>query len=232
MELNGDKKMVNKKISSANVKLEKIRTPSLKNEASVKMGFFATWQRVMFEPVQFYERLPSAIRYKEPSLFAIKLQAIILVLALIVIIGMATFMFGDTILSPLFGLFGGLGMGILLLFLIVLFPIVLFFSWLMLFVSAGIIHLFVILLGGKEGYHETFKAATYAMAPGIFTIIPFVGWLAVIYSLILNVIGIKKRQKLSIARSIAVVVIPLILVFLILFALMFWIFFMMNYPLP
>lgn len=195
---------------------------STKQTPLTKSGFWSTWAKVISSPREFFEKLPKEVKYKEPSVFYLKLYA--LMLGIMIVFFLALFAMFFPMLGPLTPLIGGAGIAVGLIMLIILFPLALFLSWGFLFVGAGITHLLVMLFGGKEGYHETFKANAYATAPSLFFIIPYVGWLAVIYSIIVLIIGIHKRQNISLGRSAAAVLLPiviiLVLVFLI-FALLF-----------
>ena len=186
------------------------------------MGLFKTWKEVMFNPLEFYQKMPKKIRYKEPSLFFLKIQAITMGLVYLILLLIGTFIFliigaagGETLKIT-----GGI-YGIILLIALAVFPILLLFSWGMLFVSSGITHLFVLIFGGKQKYVETFKAVAYSMSPAIFSIIPIVNWAAGIYTIVLQVMGIKFRQKLSWGKSVAVVLIPIAVIFVLVMALYF-----------
>jgi len=134
--------------------------------------------------------------------------------------------FFTLIFSPITGGISlGIG-GIIFLVALLLFPILLLLSWGMLFVSAGISHLFVLIFGVRQGSLETFKAKAYAMAPTIFSIIPFINWAAGIYTMVLEVIGIKHRQKLSWGKSVAVILIPIGVVFVL--TMIFYLFFVFS----
>ncbi len=187
----------------------------------MKTSLFQTCKEVIFDPMKFYQKLPAKIKYKEPSLFYLKIQAILMLiifLLLFFIFGFFFMLLG--IAGQGIALFGSLGFGFLLLIAILSFPFILLLSWGMLFVSAGILHLFVLLFGGKKGYPETFKAVSYAIAPAILSFIPIINWFVGIYVLILQIIGIHQRQKLSMGRSVAVVLLPIAIVF-ILFLILF-----------
>lgn len=190
------------------------------------LGFFYTWKEVMFNPLNFYKKLPDKIRYREPSIFLLKTQAIALAAAFVLLIFIFSFLASFfSLLSKLFVPFG-------LVFIIILligFPFLLLFSWGLLFVSAGILHLFVLLFGGKKGYSETLKVVAYSVAPNLFYLIPVVNYFVIIYSLILRVIGLHQRQKLSLGRSIAAVSLPLV-ISVILFLLFYFLFISLKIP--
>jgi len=177
---------------------------------TIKQRFWSTWKTVMLEPTQFFERLSKKTSYREPSMFFLKTQALLLLICLIFF---GTLLFAAVTADPItFGaLIGGIAGAALFIGLVMLYPILLLFSWGFLFVSAGLIHLFVILFGGEQEYKETFNVMAYSSAPALFAFIPFVGFAAALYSIVLEVIGIQHRQKLTLGKSVAVVVIPLLI---------------------
>jgi hypothetical protein len=189
-----------------------------------KMSLFQTWKEVMFNPMEFFEKLPAKINYKEPSVFYIKIK---LILGLITFLFMALFM--GFIFSMVAGIGGqglyglvGIPVGILILLgLLIGLPLMILFSWGMLFVGAGIHHLFVMMFDGTQGYKETYKALAYAQAPMVLSFIPIINWAAYVYAIVLQVIGISKRQKLSIGKSVAIVLIPIAVIAIFLFTLYF-----------
>ena len=172
-----------------------------------KTGFWKTWRDVMFHPTKFYEQLPKKNSYREPSIFFIKAQALtVLIFYILFGISLAVALNSqESELAVLIGGFAGIGF---LIGLIIMFPLILLLGWGFLFVCAGLVHLFVRLFGGKQGYKETFTVIAYSVAPSIFSFIQYVNFPAAIYSLIIEIIGIHKRQKLSLGISIAAVLIP------------------------
>jgi hypothetical protein len=170
------------------------------------MGLFNTWKEIMFDPINFYGKLSKKEQYAEATKYFLKVQAIA---SAIMIIGLGLLFSG--LLAVRNALSGDLGgnVGFIFLMLIVAYPFMLLFSWGMLYVGAGILHLFVLIFGGKKCYVETFKVVAYSNSPQIFGVIPFINYLAMAYILILQVIGIKERQQLSWGKSAAVVLIPL-----------------------
>lgn len=98
------------------------------------------------------------------------------------------------------------------------------------FISAGVLHLFITMLGGKGDYLQTFKLSCYGTVPflflailNFFTIIPVLGQIilgvgliaAVVIQLILEVKGARVLHEMTTGRAVvAVVVIPLILGFI------------------
>src|SRR3989344_1560183 len=214
--------MKRKKIEEKNMKKES-------DQSGKTMGLFNTWKTVMFDPLKFYEKLSPKIMYKEPSIFYLKIQAItlgviyfigLLILAVFALIFIS--LAEAVVSSPLGAISSGV-VGIIILIALLTYPVILLFSWGMLFVSVGITHLFVLMFGGKQGYVETFKTVAYSMAPQIFCIIPLVGWAAMIYMIVLQTMGIKLRQELSWGKSVAVILLPMA-IFLVLFLVIYFVF--------
>ena len=175
------------------------------------MGLWQDWKNVMFNPTEFFNKLPAKEQYRKATIFYLTIEAISLALTILTFV---PFMTLGLVQDPTMGLLGGLGTGLLVVVLVLAFPLILLFSWGMLYVGAGLIHLFISLFGGKKGFVETFKASAYSTAPGIFSFLPWIGNLAAVYSLILLIIGIKERHQLSIGRSIAAVLIPVGIIFI------------------
>jgi len=67
-----------------------------------------------------------------------------------------------------------------------------------LFVTSGIIHLFVKLFKGSGKYSDTFRTLVYASTPSvIFMVIPFVNAIAGIWTLVLSIFGLSINHKIS-----------------------------------
>ncbi len=189
---------------------------------------FQAWKAVMLTPAQFYRSLPNlatsrpvssktalfralpAASYRQPAIFYLKMQALLLGLLyaffLLAILFFLSFAGGalGMVLAPLLSL----GVAALLIIAVLAFPLLLLLAWGGLYLNAGILHLFVRLLGGKKPYAETFAVVGYSVAPAIFSFIPLLNYAAAAYSLVLNVIGVHVRQNLSLGRSIGAVLLP------------------------
>jgi len=187
-----------------------------------KNNLFQTWKEIVFDPLGFYQKLSARERYKEPSLFFLKIQALLLGVSFLLIFLIFGFFFS---LLSLFvkgiRLWVSLGKGAILLGILAL-PFILLVLWGLLFVGAGILHFFVLVLGGKKGYKETFKVVAYASAPLIFSFLPFINWLVSVYVLVLQVVGLHKRQKLSWGRSVAAVLLPWLVLVVLVIAFLFF----------
>jgi len=171
--------------------------------------FFATWKNVVFNPMETFQQLPNKNQIKNGSWFFIKVQVLMAaVLLLFFLITLPLRMLPYAFQGGSETLIGGFGLFASALIMVIAVPFIILISWGFLFVGAGILHLFVKLFGGKGPYRETFQAVAYASAPAVFNGIPIIGYFAPIYIVVLQVIGINKRQKLSVGRSVGVVLLP------------------------
>ncbi len=69
--------------------------------------------------------------------------------------------------------------------------------------------------GGKKGLNQTIKALVYSSTPALlFGWIPVISFIPGMWSLILNIIGIREFQEISTERALLAVVIPFILLLL------------------
>ena len=88
------------------------------------------------------------------------------------------------------------------------------------------LHLWVYIMGGRKGIMQTAKAVIYGMTPGMLLgWIPLAGFLFCLWSIVLQIIGVRELQEISSGRAllalIIAVMVPLIL--LILLAMYFFI---------
>ena len=87
-------------------------------------------------------------------------------------------------------------------------------------IFAAWLHLWVYLLGGRKGIMQTFKAIIYGHTPRLLLgWIPFIGFIFVLWSLALGILGIRELQEMSTGKAILAVaiavMIPLIIILLI-----------------
>lgn len=93
-------------------------------------------------------------------------------------------------------------------------------TFLGLFILSFIMHCFFKIFGGKGSYKESLGVRAYSLAISIFSWIPIVGIIAEIYGLYITVRGGEIKHNLSPGKSVAAVVIsvviPLLLVIILL----------------
>ena len=81
------------------------------------------------------------------------------------------------------------------------------------FLCGLILHCFVLMFDGGNGYVQTIKTVMYAHTPYfILGWIPYVNIIAGIWTLVLLVLGIRELQEFSTGKAVFVVLIPIVLV--------------------
>ncbi len=91
-------------------------------------------------------------------------------------------------------------------------PIIMFFGTLIggiigVFIGGAWLHIFVWALGGKNGYGQTVRAIMYGSTPGLpLGWIPLIAFIGAIWTIVLNILGIKELQEISTGRAVAAVV--------------------------
>lgn len=85
------------------------------------------------------------------------------------------------------------------LIIVLAMPLLMFVA---LYASTAILHLFVIIFGGKGGFKATLQVLAYNASTSVFSIIPFVGQLiAGVWAIVVGVIGFKKVHNLGTFRA-------------------------------
>jgi len=88
------------------------------------------------------------------------------------------------------------------------------------------LHLWVYLLGGRKGLLETAKAVIYGLTPAMLLgWIPLIGLLFCLWSVVLQIIGIRELQEMSSGKALAAMVIAVMipLIVLVLLAMYFFV---------
>ena len=74
------------------------------------------------------------------------------------------------------------------------------------------LHIWVYLMGGRKGLTQTFKALMYGATPSLLLgWIPFINFLASIWSLIVEIIGIRQLHEISTGRAVAAILLAIII---------------------
>jgi hypothetical protein len=80
------------------------------------------------------------------------------------------------------------------------------------FIGGAILHIFVYIAGGRKGIVQTIKAGMYGSTPSLLLgWIPLVSIIAAIWSLIVEIIGIRQLHELTTGRAVLAVFIPIII---------------------
>lgn len=108
-------------------------------------------------------------------------------------------------------------------------------QFVMVFIAAAWLHLFVYLFGGRKGYLQTLKSVTFGSTPAmLFGWIPFIGMLAGIWSFALEILGIRELQEMTTGKAALAVILAVLVIVLIVIAIaaMFFIAFSEITPMP
>lgn len=163
--------------------------------------FKDTWIKVMKSPGDFFAHMPKEGGYRDPVQFAVINY---------LIAGMTSIILMVIRFSPSFseGYFDIISLALELGMYIGIFIL----SFIFLFIGGGIFYFFFRILGGTGTYEGTVRLVAYASAAMALSGIPFVAILAVLYLIIMTVIGGTNVHKVSPAVSAIAVVVPAILV--------------------
>ena len=104
-------------------------------------------------------------------------------------------------------------------------PVIVFFmalagGFIVTLIFAAWLHLWVYILGGRKGIMQTFKAIIYGHTPRLLLgWIPFIGFVFMLWSLVLGILGIRELQEMSTGKAILAVaiavMIPLVIILLV-----------------
>lgn len=178
-------------------------------------SFFETMKRSLLKPVSFFSDVAEGQGLLKPWLYAIIIYAVVFVIA-------ASYKMGFTALSSraeievyksgLF-LFATTSIPQMLLGIafctVTVLPVV---ATAGLFVSAGVCHICLSLVGGaKKSYETTFRVICYSAAPQIFQLVPFLGFLAAgVWNSFLAIVGLKVAHETTYGKSALAVFLPVI----------------------
>jgi len=175
-------------------------------------AFVETTRRVLLTPAAFFRAMPTTRALGAPLAYG-------LVVGMLGIVASWIYLFVfQTTLRPALGTLGGHDVleqllpafqgGVTLVLQILFAPIGLIVR---LFVTAGIVHIALLLLGGAaRGFEATFRVIAYGEAPAVLGILPFCGELAAIpYRVVVLIIGLSEAHGTSRGTAAAAVLIPI-----------------------
>jgi hypothetical protein len=171
-----------------------------------------TIKQVLFSPTDFFKAMPTTGGLWGPLAFGLIVGYLGLAVSAIYQAVFRAFfgtaLFRDLGRSPELSRYaaffqGGAGLVVELL----LGPLLLL---VVLFVGAGITHLFLMLLGGaKRGFEATFRVYCFIQAAAVFSLLPFCGSLIhFVYQLVLAILGIACAHGIGKGTAAAAVLLP------------------------
>lgn len=168
------------------------------------------WVEVMFNSASFFKSIDSEQQIPFPVLFGIIWGTIALLLNLPTVLA--------TQQAYIRFFTGSMGSSVVMPFSSYLSVLIMapFSLFILLFMLAGVYHIFVLLVGGKGGFRATLKVVSYSTGAMVLEVIPYIGvplfWF---YSLYLYTVGFRELHKISTARGFVATILPV--VFLIFF---------------
>lgn len=173
------------------------------------MAIFSKIKSVLFEPTKFFTNLKKEKGFKDAFTYFLVLSFVSTVLGIITQIAFQKYYIGfvKSMYSWAYPIPQQTTASIVLS-MSIWFIFGLFLS----FIIAGILHVWILIFGGKEDYSKTYQLSVYSRTPSlVFAWIPFIAILAWIYNLFLLILGTQKVHGISRNRAILMYVIPLIL---------------------
>ncbi len=178
-----------------------------RSEEGLLRGIYLTAYKALFQPGDLFDtqREPKGIR--EPMAFGLLLGGFGDMMAFFwpaFLYSFGFLPFGDSVFPRLTGIW-------IFLTLFVGIPLAVVLN--MIFYS-GILHLMLLMVrGGKGGYQSTFRVVAYSQAALFWNIIPFLGnWIATVWKLVVQLIGLHKIHGASYVRIILAFLLPFFMV--------------------
>jgi len=174
-------------------------------------AFFDTVGLFLSRPSEAWARTRESGDIGSPLLFAVLISWVVIVIQTL-IARVITLPALPGMMGRRFGAMGGYA-GPGLLFTIILTPI---FVVIALFIATAILHVCCMIVGAltnsKAGFEGTFRVIAYSDAAHIAGIVPVVGPLiAVVWWIVLAVLGITRLHRTTQGKAIAAILIPLVL---------------------
>jgi hypothetical protein len=165
----------------------------------------ATWKGATIDPGRFFSRTPRD-RGTGPALLYYLALGILLAGATLFWDSMG-FMANAAGSESLAGEFGYGAVSPLVRFL--LSPVILLVA---LYLSAGVVHLLLLMFGGaKHGFGTTVRVFCYAYSPALFGIVPLVGPLVGgVWSVVISIIGLREAHQAATWKPVVAVLVPLV----------------------
>jgi hypothetical protein len=171
-------------------------------------GLFKTLNETLFRPSEFFKKMKVTGGLTDPLLFALIIGMVGLMFSYFWQISLKSVM-QDMVpaMQAAAGqhIFQGVGMAILAFFS----PFLIILG---LFISSGILHLFLMMVkGARHGYEATFRVVAYGYSANIFLVIPFCGGLlAGVWAIVLYIIGLREAHEITGGKAVFAVFFPVV----------------------
>ena len=169
-------------------------------------GLFKTVNEVLFRPSAFFKKMPVAGGLTDPLLYAMIVGTVGLLFLSVWHLVLHDPM--QSFVTPEMSAAGrGISGNVASPLGTVMMPFVLI---LWLFIVSGMLHLFVMIVGGaKAGFEATFRVVSYSVSPFLFLVIPYCGVVITpLWALSLFMIGIRDAHETTGGKATAAVLFP------------------------
>lgn len=167
---------------------------------------WATTKMVLFNPPEFFDRMPKTGGHSKPLTFALIIGSIGMIFSLLwqlIFVFIGAGLSSEMPEMPVAAMGGGFIIGMMILS-----PLLVIIG---LYIGAFFLHLFLMIVRGADGgFEATFRVLAYGMATYIFNIVPFLGGLVSGgWMLVLMIIGLPRAHFTGVGRVlVAIFVIP------------------------
>lgn len=170
---------------------------------TVEFGFWDKIKYIFSDPNIFFEKIKSEQGIKNSILMYAIVGAFFSVISYAFSFGMMSMISGSY--GSSIGSFG--------FFYFALPFVILIIGLIMAFLYSGLIHTIMIAFKGEGTYSNSYNVYAYSMVPYlILSVVPLIGFLAIIYSIILMIIGISKVHNVSKGKATLACLLPAVLV--------------------
>lgn len=183
------------------------------------MGFMGDWwetaKMILFHPNQFFDEMREdapLIEFLKFALLNFFIFGVLMGFIFYAQIGLEFMKLGE--MSTLAGILGFAFIPVLVVF-------ALLFGVGYIFIVGAIIHVFLMMLGAKKGFEQTFKVFACFSVVFLFLWIPFLNFIFFIYGLYILIIGLSKLQEMSKLRVLIAILLPDIIVAILLTVIFF-----------
>jgi len=191
-------------------------------EDKARLGFvgalYETWKESLFNPTNFFRKLPIIGGIGNPLLYGLILGMIGVIFSIMYgqfwsnvfdFSKFAPYMGNDFDMEAYNFAQQMQSIGMLIKLVISPFAILIGF-----FIASGVFHLILLIFGwNKVNFEATFRVIAYSESAQFFEIVPFFGGLVtLVWSVVLYIIGLKEIHKLSVGQALLVVFLPIILI--------------------
>lgn len=185
-----------------------------RGEGNWANAYIATIKLAFTRPTYFFTSVARAGNMGKPFVFALVNATIVAIIVAAYQIGFQTFLAGAQIAASLESLTAAMTgpvatlVGVLIMLLVV--PLL---TCVGIFISSGIYHLCLMLLGGAtRPFVHTFRVVCYSTGPQLLQIVPLAGgMIAGVWQLVLTIMGLKTVHETTYGKVVIAVFLPMLL---------------------